>query len=230
MILLDSQSLYQRFTPEDMELLVGVGSQIASAIDNARSHEDILKKEKLDRELMLGVISSRASCHARCRRAMAISSRRIIRRRGRSVVDYYDLIALPNSSMAVLLGDVSGKGVPAALFMAKVTSDARVSLISRPEDPAAAMQNINNLVCAAALADKFMTLILCLLDPNKASDDDCQRGICHPWSDVPTARWKNQRRPIRRFADWRDGRDRLRVDHSRSCGRRYGGALLRWYQ
>jgi serine phosphatase RsbU (regulator of sigma subunit) len=79
--------------------------------------------------------------------------------------DYYDVVPLPDGRIAALLGDVSGKGVPAALLMAKASSDAKVALLSKHDQPAAAMNWINNSICAAGLEDKFLTLAMCIVDP-----------------------------------------------------------------
>jgi serine phosphatase RsbU (regulator of sigma subunit) len=50
--------------------------------------------------------------------------------------DYYDFIALPQQRLAVLLGDVEGKGVAAALVMVKFSVEAIVCLESEPNDSA----------------------------------------------------------------------------------------------
>jgi serine phosphatase RsbU (regulator of sigma subunit) len=81
--------------------------------------------------------------------------------------DYYDFVQLPNGNQAVLLGDVCGKGVPAALMMAKLTAVCKVALLSQPDRIADAMTAINNEVCEASLDAAFVTLVLCVIDPAK---------------------------------------------------------------
>jgi serine phosphatase RsbU (regulator of sigma subunit) len=78
--------------------------------------------------------------------------------------DYYDFIPLPRQRLAVLLGDVAGKGVAAALLMAKLSADARFCILTEP-DPAAAVTNLNSLITQSGIADKFITLAAAILDP-----------------------------------------------------------------
>src|SRR6185436_15903097 len=59
--------------------------------------------------------------------------------------DYYDFIPLPRERTAVLLGDVVGKGVMAALVMAKLSADARFCMLTEP-DPATAVTKLNSLM------------------------------------------------------------------------------------
>ena len=47
--------------------------------------------------------------------------------------DYYGFIPLADGRLGVALGDVAGKGVPAALLMAKLSSDTRFSLLTEPD-------------------------------------------------------------------------------------------------
>src|SRR4029079_8584565 len=83
--------------------------------------------------------------------------------------DYYDFINLPEGRTAVMLGDVSGKGVPAALLMAKASSDAKVGLLTHPHAPCEAMAHLNNAICAAGLEGKFMTTAMCVVDPHSTN-------------------------------------------------------------
>ena len=78
--------------------------------------------------------------------------------------DYYDFIPLPRQRMAVLLGDVAGKGVAAALLMAKLSADARFCMLTEP-DPAAAVTKLNSLMTHSGIADRFVTLVAAILDP-----------------------------------------------------------------
>ena len=78
--------------------------------------------------------------------------------------DYYDFIPLPRQRVAVLLGDVAGKGVAAALLMAKLSADARFCMLTEP-DPAAAFTRLNSLMNQSGIADRFVTLVAAILDP-----------------------------------------------------------------
>src|SRR5262249_22217036 len=78
--------------------------------------------------------------------------------------DYYDFLALPGGRLAVLLGDVAGKGVAAALIMAKFSVEVRVCLEAEP-DLAAAVTRLNSVMTRAALSDRFVTLAAVVLAP-----------------------------------------------------------------
>jgi serine phosphatase RsbU (regulator of sigma subunit) len=77
--------------------------------------------------------------------------------------DYYDFIPLPRQRVAVLLGDVAGKGVAAALLMAKLSADARFCMLTEP-DPAVAVTKLNSLMTQSGIADGFVTLVAAILD------------------------------------------------------------------
>src|SRR3984893_13988301 len=78
--------------------------------------------------------------------------------------DYYDFIPLPRQRVAVLLGDVAGKGGAAALLMAKLSADARFCMLTEP-GPAAAVTRLNSLMIQSGIADRFVTLVAAILDP-----------------------------------------------------------------
>jgi sigma-B regulation protein RsbU (phosphoserine phosphatase) len=77
--------------------------------------------------------------------------------------DYYDFVPLSADRMAMALGDVSGKGVAAALMMAKFSGDTRYCMLTE-NAPAPTAARLNNLLCAAGIEDKFITLSLSVLD------------------------------------------------------------------
>jgi serine phosphatase RsbU (regulator of sigma subunit) len=78
--------------------------------------------------------------------------------------DYYDYVQLPGGRYAVIVGDVAGKGVPAALLMARLSADVRFSLASEP-DPAKAVQQINEGFARFDWQDRFVTMIAAVLNP-----------------------------------------------------------------
>jgi serine phosphatase RsbU (regulator of sigma subunit) len=77
--------------------------------------------------------------------------------------DYYDFIPLPRHRVAMLLGDVAGKGVVAALLMAKLSAEARSCMLTEP-DLAVAIRKLNALMCRSGIADRFVTLVAAILD------------------------------------------------------------------
>src|SRR5687768_16250084 len=78
--------------------------------------------------------------------------------------DYYDFIQLPGQRVAILLGDVAGKGVVAALLMAKLSANAKFCMLTEP-DPATAVTRLNALMIHSGIADRFVTLVAAVLDP-----------------------------------------------------------------
>ena len=80
--------------------------------------------------------------------------------------DYFDYIRLPGKRLAVVVADVSGKGIPASLLMARLSADVRYCLASEPT-PADAVAELNRAFMAGGWEDRFVTLLLAVLDPQK---------------------------------------------------------------
>jgi len=77
--------------------------------------------------------------------------------------DFYDAIAINRHRVAVAVGDVSGKGLPAALFMMRTVSLLRLVLL-RHRDPARVLPDLNRQLCQANDECMFVTLAVLILD------------------------------------------------------------------
>jgi serine phosphatase RsbU (regulator of sigma subunit) len=77
--------------------------------------------------------------------------------------DYYDFIPLSRGRVAVLLGDVVGKGVSAALLMAKLSADAGFCMLTE-SDSATAFTRLNSLMYQSGIVTRFVTLVAAILD------------------------------------------------------------------
>jgi sigma-B regulation protein RsbU (phosphoserine phosphatase) len=77
--------------------------------------------------------------------------------------DYYDFFPYPNGRVAMVLGDVSGKGMPASLLMMSLQARVQV-LIEEPENVAAVMTRLNRLTATTCPSNRFITFFMCLLD------------------------------------------------------------------
>src|SRR5690606_17213157 len=77
---------------------------------------------------------------------------------------YFDYVSLPGGRLAIALGDVAGKGMPAALLMALLYSSMRFQLFTA-ETPAEALKGLNKDIAGSGLGHRFITLVLMVLDP-----------------------------------------------------------------
>jgi sigma-B regulation protein RsbU (phosphoserine phosphatase) len=77
--------------------------------------------------------------------------------------DFYDFFFIDDDHFAVIVADVSGKGIPAALFMA-ITKTIIKNRLQSGEDPALALEIINHQLCDNNIMDMFVTAWLCILE------------------------------------------------------------------
>jgi serine phosphatase RsbU (regulator of sigma subunit) len=78
--------------------------------------------------------------------------------------DFYDVLTLPTGHLGLVVGDVSGKGIPAALLMATTCSILR-GVAHGLDSPAAVLAQANDLLCPDMPASMFVTCLYALLDP-----------------------------------------------------------------
>jgi len=78
--------------------------------------------------------------------------------------DYYDFLELPDGRVGIAIGDVSGKGVGAALMMASLEASLR-ALAAVVDDPAELMERVNSLLHQASSANRYATLFYAQYDP-----------------------------------------------------------------
>jgi len=97
--------------------------------------------------------------------------------------DLYDGFFLPDGRFLALVGDVSGKGVPAALFMALAATAVR-TLAGRVADPGELLGQVNRLLCERNATLQFVTACALMLDPDSGRLAWANAG--HP----PPALWR----------------------------------------
>jgi phosphoserine phosphatase RsbU/P len=80
--------------------------------------------------------------------------------------DYYDFLELPEARLGIAIGDVSGKGIGAALMMASLEASLR-GQVSVGHDLAELMKRVNSLVYEASSANRYATLFYAEFDPRR---------------------------------------------------------------
>lgn len=165
-IQLDTQGIGgpRKFTQDDLKLLMAVAGQAAIALENARLHESLVARAGLERDLRLAHQVQMSFLPKKPPQVAGYEFYAHYEPAQEVGGDYYDFIPLPEGRLAAMLGDVAGKGVPAALLMAKVSSDARFTMLTE-KAPSQAVYRLNELMQEAGMLDRFVTLAAGVLDP-----------------------------------------------------------------
>ena len=154
-----------KFTSDDLKLLISVAGQAAVALENASLHESLLARAGLEREMKLAQQVQRSFLPKVFPLKPGYEFWAYYESASEVGGDYYDFIPLPAGRLSVMIGDVAGKGVPAALLMAKVSSDARFTVLTE-ENLGQAIGQMNDRMQEAGLLDRFVTLGAGLVDLN----------------------------------------------------------------
>lgn len=163
-IQIDTSDQRSRFTDLDLQVLAGVAGQAANALDNARMHEQMLRQQALQRDLEVAREMQTALLP---KAAPEVPGYHFFQHYQAALEvggDYYDYVQLPEDRFAAVVGDVAGKGVSAAILMAKLSSDVRFWLAREP-DPAKAMAKINAAFSRHGWDDRFVTMVVAVVDP-----------------------------------------------------------------
>jgi sigma-B regulation protein RsbU (phosphoserine phosphatase) len=168
------------YTGSDVRLLKSVAAQTGLALENASLlqtvADEVAKRERLNREVeiarevqerlfpqKLPVIAG-LDYAGHCRPALGVGG------------DYYDFLALPRGNLGIAIGDVSGKGIAAALMMASLQASLRSEATRAPENLAAAVANINRLVYEASASNRYATFFYGQYDPAQGKFDFVNAG------------------------------------------------------
>jgi serine phosphatase RsbU (regulator of sigma subunit) len=162
---IDTLDQRKRFQDEDLELLVSTASQAAVAIQNAQLHESALKQREIERDMKLAHEVQHGFLPEEPPKLPGYEFFDYYQPADQIGGDYFDYIPLPDGRLAIIVADVVGHGVAAALLMAKLSAEARFSLYSEPT-PAAAVTRLNERLSSLNI-QRFVTLILVVLDPKE---------------------------------------------------------------
>lgn len=154
------------FSQDDLEVLASVASQAAFAVENAQLHETALRKRAMERDLELAHKVQQGFLPAAPPRIDGYEFFDFYEPANQVGGDYFDYIHLPGRRLAVVVADVSGKGIPAALLMAKLSAETRYALVSEPT-AVAAVSRLNAGFAGTGWEDRFVTFALAVIDLEK---------------------------------------------------------------
>ena len=172
-----TNQLTRQFGTDDLDIMCAVTMQAALAIDNATMHDRMAERRAIERELELArkiqtdLLPATAPLMDGYQLAHFYSPAREVGG------DYYDYIMLPDRRIAIAVGDVAGKGMPAALLMARLCSMARYHILSA-ENAGSALSRLNAEIASYELGTRMITMLLLVVDPVKHTVSIASAG--HP--------------------------------------------------
>jgi sigma-B regulation protein RsbU (phosphoserine phosphatase) len=163
LILLGKRINNQDYTNADVEFIYSVGSLAIISLENRRLFKEALEKQKMEEELEIARdIQRNLLPHSVPQfssfdiAAVNLSSKQV-------GGDYYDIIPLDKNTFCVAIGDVSGKGVPAALLMANLQAFLKTTCKQGMQlDEATGL--INDLISENTTDGKFITFFWGIFD------------------------------------------------------------------
>ena len=162
------------YSRTDRQLLQSIASQTGLALENAELLQnlttEVAHRERVSREIEIArEVQERlfpqvypkvpgVDLAGYCRPAQAVGG------------DYYDFFILPawqgdEERLALALGDISGKGISAALLMASLRASLRSAALLQPGDLATLMRHVNRLVYESSTTNRYATFFYAELDP-----------------------------------------------------------------
>lgn len=152
------------FLPDDRRTLGLFANQAAIALENARSHLRALEQERLEREMHLAAEIQRQILPKGAPQVPGFQLAGWNRPARQVGGDYYDLFPARSGRVGVVLGDVSGKGIPAALMVSTLHSALRL-LLDQSELGPTLLERLNRHILESSMPNKFITMLIAEVEP-----------------------------------------------------------------
>jgi sigma-B regulation protein RsbU (phosphoserine phosphatase) len=168
------------FTEEHERVLTTLAAQVAIAIENARLYQAVRTQERqlerdiaMAREVQLRLLPSESPSHPNAEMAVRFLPARTIGG------DLYDFVDYGPGRTAIVLGDVSGKAAPAALFAALVSGIMRAAAAQHPE-PAAMLALLNDAMQERKLESQYVTMLFAVWNDESRTLTVANSGAVQP--------------------------------------------------
>ena len=151
------------FSLADLELLNGIAVPAAIMLQNTRMHEESLQRERLNRDLELAAQIQKSFLPREVLSVPGVEFLATYKAAYTVGGDFYDVFWVGPDQLAVFIGDISGKGVAAALLMARISGELRVAALAHV-DPVSVFTIMNKAVINRGQPELFFTAIYFTLD------------------------------------------------------------------
>lgn len=167
------------FRQDDVDLLQNVAAQTGLAIHATRMQAELAKREQLERDLRVARQIQRSLLPAGSPEVVGLEFAVHYEPAYQIGGDFYDFIWHDQSHLAMVVGDVAGKAISAALYMARLTSELR-SRAGISRTPARLLRRVNEEVVKLGDDGMFATLVYCIYDLETRTLVFTNAGHCVP--------------------------------------------------
>ena len=163
-IYVDSNAITRRFTEGDLPLIESFAAQAAATLERVRLEQVARERDRMAAQLQIAAEIQRTFLPARFPPVEGVVGAVAAVPAQQVGGDLYDVLRFPDGRVGVIVGDVAGKGVPGALFGARLLSDLRAQALLH-SDVGTTVTALNAIVAERATRGMFVTLIYVVLDP-----------------------------------------------------------------
>ena len=179
-IYIDTQKRRMSYDEEELELVNGIANQSAMAIANARMHVRLVEQHKSAKEMEIArniqmnllpkvfPVLDKVDISAMSLPAKKVGG------------DYYDFIPLDKGRYGVVIADVSGKGVPAAILLATIRASLLIEARQDNATVTSVISRINRMACRDATNNMYVTMVYGILEPKKMTFEYVNAGHTYP--------------------------------------------------
>jgi sigma-B regulation protein RsbU (phosphoserine phosphatase) len=175
LLYIDMPDITREFSKEDLSLLTVMANVAAIRIEHARLNEveqaeKIMSKELSQAgEIQRGLLPSAAPKVP----GMDLAGYNLPCRTVGG--DYFDFFQLSDGKIAVVVGDVAGKGMPAAMLMSSLQARLQI-LVETDENPASIVTRLNKSISGNCPDNRFITFFLAIINPATGEIRYCNAG------------------------------------------------------
>ncbi len=155
---IDTNIVDHAYTQDDLLLAAAAGNSAGLALENAHNHQALLQKQRIEQDveaawtIQEGFLVSdwssddpRYGIYGQTRPARIVGG------------DFYDFVRIDEDRVGILIGDVSGKGIPAALTMAQILAEFRLFAVGSTS-PAEVLRQLNERLVVRSQRGLFCTI------------------------------------------------------------------------
>lgn len=153
----------QAFDAFDLRVLSTIAQQVAVMYDSIRVYGELLERKKIDHDLEIAAEIQRQSLSVIPENVQGLSIGGFINPARYIGGDFFEVTEFNGRFLSIAVGDISGKGIPAAIFLGTVRNALRHEII-RNNMPEGLFRNVNRWVCRESANGMFCTFFYALID------------------------------------------------------------------